>query len=153
MFSPVRNTRNRFEWFSHRHLACRGRQLCSAGWMQLINMVRSRLWSRILLFVLIYSKGSFRGHLSSSPQRPHHSSTRRRGDVNPVVHFFRSFVSIRVCWHGFLQAEYVKGDVKPTKEKINPLQDTWMMFHTRVFVLTVRLLFHFWSVCLLLRKN
>ncbi|XP_065144853.1 myelin basic protein isoform X3 [Paramisgurnus dabryanus] len=38
-------------------------------------------------------KGSFRGHLSSSPQRPHHSSTRRRGDVNPVVHFFRSFVS------------------------------------------------------------
>uniref|UniRef100_A0A8C1SJZ5 Myelin basic protein n=1 Tax=Cyprinus carpio TaxID=7962 RepID=A0A8C1SJZ5_CYPCA len=39
-------------------------------------------------------KGSFRGHLSSSPQRPQHSSTRRRGDVNPVVHFFRSFVSI-----------------------------------------------------------
>uniref|UniRef100_A0A673LW11 Myelin basic protein n=1 Tax=Sinocyclocheilus rhinocerous TaxID=307959 RepID=A0A673LW11_9TELE len=38
-------------------------------------------------------KGSFRGHLSSSPQRPQHSSTRRRGDVNPVVHFFRSFVS------------------------------------------------------------
>uniref|UniRef100_A0A672Q2K7 Myelin basic protein n=1 Tax=Sinocyclocheilus grahami TaxID=75366 RepID=A0A672Q2K7_SINGR len=37
-------------------------------------------------------KGSFRGHLSSSPQRPQHSSTRRRGDVNPVVHFFRSFV-------------------------------------------------------------
>ncbi|ROL45864.1 Myelin basic protein [Anabarilius grahami] len=36
-------------------------------------------------------KGSFRGHLSSSPQRPQHSSTRRRGDVNPVVHFFRSF--------------------------------------------------------------
>ncbi|KAK9957804.1 hypothetical protein ABG768_012020 [Culter alburnus] len=41
-------------------------------------------------------KGSFRGHLSSSPQRPQHSSTRRRGDVNPVVHFFRSFVSA-VC--------------------------------------------------------
>uniref|UniRef100_A0A671LZH8 Myelin basic protein n=1 Tax=Sinocyclocheilus anshuiensis TaxID=1608454 RepID=A0A671LZH8_9TELE len=39
-------------------------------------------------------KGSFRGHLSSSPQRPQHSSTRRRGDANPVVHFFRSFVSI-----------------------------------------------------------
>uniref|UniRef100_A0A3B4CJL8 Myelin basic protein n=1 Tax=Pygocentrus nattereri TaxID=42514 RepID=A0A3B4CJL8_PYGNA len=38
-------------------------------------------------------KGSFRGHLSSSPQRPQHSSTRRRGDVNPVLHFFRSFVS------------------------------------------------------------
>ncbi|KAF5895511.1 myelin basic protein-like isoform X1, partial [Clarias magur] len=38
-------------------------------------------------------KGSFRGHLSSSPPRPQHSSTRRRGDVNPVVHFFRSFVS------------------------------------------------------------
>uniref|UniRef100_A0A671NI42 Uncharacterized protein n=1 Tax=Sinocyclocheilus anshuiensis TaxID=1608454 RepID=A0A671NI42_9TELE len=36
-------------------------------------------------------EGSFRGHLSSSPQRPQHSSTRRRGDVNPVVHFFRSF--------------------------------------------------------------
>uniref|UniRef100_A0A672Q2I9 Myelin basic protein n=1 Tax=Sinocyclocheilus grahami TaxID=75366 RepID=A0A672Q2I9_SINGR len=41
-------------------------------------------------------KGSFRGHLSSSPQRPQHSSTRRRGDVNPVVHFFRSFVSIHI---------------------------------------------------------
>ncbi|XP_066530445.1 myelin basic protein [Hoplias malabaricus] len=38
-------------------------------------------------------KGSFRGHLSSSPQRPLHSSSRRRGDVNPVLHFFRSFVS------------------------------------------------------------
>uniref|UniRef100_A0A8C1EHT3 Myelin basic protein n=1 Tax=Cyprinus carpio carpio TaxID=630221 RepID=A0A8C1EHT3_CYPCA len=38
-------------------------------------------------------KGSFRGHLSSSPQRPQHSSTRRHGDVNPVVHFFRSLVS------------------------------------------------------------
>ncbi|XP_046691248.1 myelin basic protein isoform X2 [Silurus meridionalis] len=38
-------------------------------------------------------KGSFRGHLSSSPPRPQHSSSRRRGDVNPVVHFFRSFVS------------------------------------------------------------
>ncbi|XP_062870945.1 myelin basic protein isoform X2 [Trichomycterus rosablanca] len=38
-------------------------------------------------------KGSFRGHLSSSPQRSQHSSTRRRGDVNPIVHFFRSFVS------------------------------------------------------------
>uniref|UniRef100_A0AAY5EUL2 Myelin basic protein n=1 Tax=Electrophorus electricus TaxID=8005 RepID=A0AAY5EUL2_ELEEL len=38
-------------------------------------------------------KGSLRGHLSSSPQRPLHSSTRRRGDVNPVLHFFRSFVS------------------------------------------------------------
>uniref|UniRef100_A0A4W4EGP2 Myelin basic protein n=1 Tax=Electrophorus electricus TaxID=8005 RepID=A0A4W4EGP2_ELEEL len=36
-------------------------------------------------------KGSLRGHLSSSPQRPLHSSTRRRGDVNPVLHFFRSF--------------------------------------------------------------
>uniref|UniRef100_A0A8B9GQC0 Myelin basic protein n=2 Tax=Astyanax mexicanus TaxID=7994 RepID=A0A8B9GQC0_ASTMX len=36
-------------------------------------------------------KGSFRGHLSSSPQRPMHSSSRRRGDVNPVLHFFRSF--------------------------------------------------------------
>uniref|UniRef100_A0A671NI28 Uncharacterized protein n=1 Tax=Sinocyclocheilus anshuiensis TaxID=1608454 RepID=A0A671NI28_9TELE len=42
-------------------------------------------------FSFIYLKGSFRGHLSSSPQRPQHSSTRRRGDVNPVVHFFRSF--------------------------------------------------------------
>ncbi|KAG5264876.1 hypothetical protein AALO_G00259020 [Alosa alosa] len=38
-------------------------------------------------------KGSFRGHLSSSPQRPQHSSSRRRGDENVVVHFFRSFVS------------------------------------------------------------
>uniref|UniRef100_A0A9J8BN04 Myelin basic protein n=1 Tax=Cyprinus carpio carpio TaxID=630221 RepID=A0A9J8BN04_CYPCA len=38
-------------------------------------------------------KGSFRGHLSSSPQRPQHSSTRRHGDVNPVVHFFRSLAS------------------------------------------------------------
>ncbi|XP_012673693.1 myelin basic protein isoform X2 [Clupea harengus] len=38
-------------------------------------------------------KGSFRGHLSSSPQRPQHSSSRRRGDDNAVVHFFRSFVS------------------------------------------------------------
>ncbi|KAG7317228.1 hypothetical protein KOW79_019526 [Hemibagrus wyckioides] len=38
-------------------------------------------------------KGSFRGHLSSSPPRPQHSSSRRRGDVNPVLHFFRSFVS------------------------------------------------------------
>uniref|UniRef100_A0AAY5EMC4 Myelin basic protein n=1 Tax=Electrophorus electricus TaxID=8005 RepID=A0AAY5EMC4_ELEEL len=38
-------------------------------------------------------KGSLRGHLSSSPQRPLHSSTRRRGDVNPVLHFFRSFAS------------------------------------------------------------
>lgn len=37
-------------------------------------------------------KGSFRGHLSSSPQRPQHSS-RRRADENAVVHFFRSFVS------------------------------------------------------------
>uniref|UniRef100_A0A671NI39 Uncharacterized protein n=1 Tax=Sinocyclocheilus anshuiensis TaxID=1608454 RepID=A0A671NI39_9TELE len=44
-------------------------------------------------FSFIYLKGSFRGHLSSSPQRPQHSSTRRRGDVNPVVHFFRSFAS------------------------------------------------------------
>ncbi|KAB5530750.1 hypothetical protein PHYPO_G00133000 [Pangasianodon hypophthalmus] len=38
-------------------------------------------------------KGSFRGHLSSSPPRAQHSSSRRRGDVNPVLHFFRSFVS------------------------------------------------------------
>ncbi|XP_030645069.1 myelin basic protein [Chanos chanos] len=38
-------------------------------------------------------KGSFRGHLASSPQKPLHSSTRRRGDDNAVVHFFRSFVS------------------------------------------------------------
>uniref|UniRef100_A0AAY4CAJ5 Myelin basic protein n=1 Tax=Denticeps clupeoides TaxID=299321 RepID=A0AAY4CAJ5_9TELE len=38
-------------------------------------------------------KGSFRGHLSSSAQRPLHSSTRRRGDDNLIVHFFRSFVS------------------------------------------------------------
>ncbi|XP_062385588.1 myelin basic protein isoform X2 [Sardina pilchardus] len=38
-------------------------------------------------------KGSFRGHLSSSPQRPQHSSSRRRADENVVVHFFRSFVS------------------------------------------------------------
>ncbi|XP_051247527.1 uncharacterized protein mbpa isoform X1 [Dicentrarchus labrax] len=36
------------------------------------------------------SKGSFRGHLASSPQQ---SSTRRRTNENAVVHFFRSFVS------------------------------------------------------------
>nr|XP_033492139.1 myelin basic protein isoform X5 [Epinephelus lanceolatus] len=36
------------------------------------------------------SKGSFRGHLASSPQQ---SSARRRTNENAVVHFFRSFVS------------------------------------------------------------
>ncbi|XP_062292494.1 myelin basic protein [Scomber scombrus] len=36
------------------------------------------------------SKGSFRGHLASSPQQ---SSTRRRTNENAVVHFFRSIVS------------------------------------------------------------
>ncbi|XP_028834574.1 myelin basic protein-like isoform X2 [Denticeps clupeoides] len=36
-------------------------------------------------------KGSFRG-LSSSPQRPTHSSPRRGGE-NAVVHFFRTIVS------------------------------------------------------------
>ncbi|KAM4631362.1 myelin basic protein isoform 1-T2 [Polymixia lowei] len=36
------------------------------------------------------SKGSFRGHLSTSPQQ---SSARRRGNENAVVHFFRSIVS------------------------------------------------------------
>ncbi|XP_066508570.1 myelin basic protein-like isoform X2 [Hoplias malabaricus] len=38
-------------------------------------------------------KGSFRGALSASPQRPTHSSPRRKGDQNAVVHFFRSIVS------------------------------------------------------------
>ncbi|XP_023250664.1 myelin basic protein-like isoform X6 [Seriola lalandi dorsalis] len=33
------------------------------------------------------SKGSFRGHLASSPQQ---SSSRRRTNENAVVHFFRS---------------------------------------------------------------
>ncbi|XP_070840552.1 myelin basic protein isoform X1 [Chaetodon trifascialis] len=36
------------------------------------------------------SKGSFRGHLATSPQQ---SSTRRRTNENAVVHFFRSLVS------------------------------------------------------------
>ncbi|XP_068188766.1 myelin basic protein isoform X4 [Antennarius striatus] len=36
------------------------------------------------------SKGSFRGHLSTSPQQ---SSTRRRTNENAVAHFFRSLVS------------------------------------------------------------
>ncbi|XP_011607647.1 myelin basic protein-like isoform X1 [Takifugu rubripes] len=36
------------------------------------------------------SKGSFRGHLSSSPQQ---SSARRRTNENALLHFFRSFVS------------------------------------------------------------
>ncbi|KAM9838539.1 myelin basic protein isoform 2-T2 [Aulostomus maculatus] len=35
------------------------------------------------------SKGSFRGHLSTSPQQ----SARRRTNENAVVHFFRSIVS------------------------------------------------------------
>ncbi|XP_026156889.1 uncharacterized protein mbpa isoform X2 [Mastacembelus armatus] len=35
------------------------------------------------------SKGSFRGHLASSPQQ----SSRRRTNENAVVHFFRSIVS------------------------------------------------------------
>ncbi|XP_057210864.1 myelin basic protein isoform X4 [Triplophysa rosa] len=35
----------------------------------------------------------FGGDKKRKGKRPHHSSTRRRGDVNPVVHFFRSFVS------------------------------------------------------------
>ncbi|XP_077936937.1 myelin basic protein isoform X10 [Gasterosteus aculeatus] len=34
------------------------------------------------------SKGSFRGHLATSPQQ---SSARRRTNENAVVHFFRSF--------------------------------------------------------------
>ncbi|XP_040909764.1 myelin basic protein isoform X3 [Toxotes jaculatrix] len=36
------------------------------------------------------SKGSFRGHLASSPQQ---SSARRRTNENAVVHFFRSIAS------------------------------------------------------------
>ncbi|XP_071391780.1 myelin basic protein [Centroberyx affinis] len=36
------------------------------------------------------SKGSFRGHLATSPQQ---SSSRRRANENAVVHFFRSIVS------------------------------------------------------------
>ncbi|XP_050993165.1 myelin basic protein isoform X2 [Labeo rohita] len=35
----------------------------------------------------------FGGDKKRKGKRPQHSSTRRRGDVNPVVHFFRSFVS------------------------------------------------------------
>ncbi|XP_051729424.1 myelin basic protein isoform X5 [Ctenopharyngodon idella] len=35
----------------------------------------------------------FKGDKKRKGKRPQHSSTRRRGDVNPVVHFFRSFVS------------------------------------------------------------
>ncbi|KAL4617122.1 myelin basic protein-like [Arapaima gigas] len=38
-------------------------------------------------------KGSFRGSLSSSPQRPPQASPHRRGDENAVVHFFRAMVS------------------------------------------------------------
>ncbi|XP_022528892.1 myelin basic protein isoform X7 [Astyanax mexicanus] len=38
-------------------------------------------------------KGSFRGALSASPQRSAHSSPRRKGEQNAVVHFFRSIVS------------------------------------------------------------
>lgn len=83
-------------------------------------------------FSFIYLKGSFRGHLSSSPQRPQHSSTRRRGDVNPVVHFFRSFVSTHVCWHGFLQVPNFKewcetNNCNPRKE-INSTWDMRMTF-------------------------
>uniref|UniRef100_A0A3B1J5F0 Myelin basic protein n=1 Tax=Astyanax mexicanus TaxID=7994 RepID=A0A3B1J5F0_ASTMX len=37
--------------------------------------------------------GSFRGALSASPQRSAHSSPRRKGEQNAVVHFFRSIVS------------------------------------------------------------
>ncbi|XP_078810879.1 myelin basic protein isoform X6 [Oryzias latipes] len=36
------------------------------------------------------SKGSFRGHLATSPQQ---SSSRRRTNENAVVHFFRSLAS------------------------------------------------------------
>ncbi|XP_075867874.1 myelin basic protein isoform X4 [Nelusetta ayraudi] len=36
------------------------------------------------------SKGSFRGHLSTSPQQ---SSSRRRTNENAVLHFFRGLVS------------------------------------------------------------
>ncbi|XP_056271994.1 myelin basic protein isoform X1 [Pseudoliparis swirei] len=36
------------------------------------------------------TKGSFRGHLSTSPQQ---SAARRQASENAVVHFFRSFVS------------------------------------------------------------
>ncbi|XP_068603496.1 myelin basic protein [Brachionichthys hirsutus] len=36
------------------------------------------------------SKGSFRGHLATSPQQ---SATRRRTNENAVAHFFRRFVS------------------------------------------------------------
>ncbi|TNN53214.1 Myelin basic protein [Liparis tanakae] len=36
------------------------------------------------------TKGSFRGHLSTSPQQ---SAARRQATENAVVHFFRSFVS------------------------------------------------------------
>ncbi|XP_036372219.1 myelin basic protein-like [Megalops cyprinoides] len=39
------------------------------------------------------AKGSFRGHLSSSPQRPLHFSASRRRNDNAVVHFFKSIVS------------------------------------------------------------
>ncbi|XP_029115640.1 myelin basic protein isoform X2 [Scleropages formosus] len=38
-------------------------------------------------------KGSFRGSLTSSPQRPLQASPHRRGDENAVVHFFRTMVS------------------------------------------------------------
>uniref|UniRef100_A0A3Q4BH47 Myelin basic protein n=1 Tax=Mola mola TaxID=94237 RepID=A0A3Q4BH47_MOLML len=36
------------------------------------------------------SKGSFRGHVATSPQQ---SSSRRRTNENAVLHFFRSFAS------------------------------------------------------------
>ncbi|XP_066514009.1 myelin basic protein-like isoform X1 [Hoplias malabaricus] len=59
-------------------------------------------------------KGSFRGALSASPQRPTHSSPRRKGDQNAMVHFFRSIVSPappKSRWHS-LTAKLGLGDHK-----------------------------------------
>ncbi|XP_072572990.1 myelin basic protein-like isoform X1 [Paramormyrops kingsleyae] len=62
-------------------------------------------------------KGSFRGSLSSSPQRPLQGSPRRRGDENAVVQFFRTIVSPpppKSKWRG-LSAKLGRGEQKSTQ--------------------------------------
>ncbi|XP_007231717.2 myelin basic protein isoform X1 [Astyanax mexicanus] len=64
-------------------------------------------------------KGSFRGALSASPQRSAHSSPRRKGEQNAVVHFFRSIVSPappKSRWHS-LTAKLGLGDQKQASAK------------------------------------
>ncbi|XP_059206213.1 myelin basic protein isoform X6 [Centropristis striata] len=53
------------------------------------------------------SKGSFRGHLASSPQQ---SSSRRRTNENAVMHFFRSIASSP-------RAESTKSPVRRRREQ------------------------------------